>query len=52
LNGENLHLKGNHLLILHPEVCNHGMGEVVGVNGFYYNSGEGDLLELFLGDLQ
>jgi len=27
-------------------------GEVVGVNDFYHNNGEGHLLELFLGDLQ
>ncbi len=52
LDGETLHLMGDHLLILHPKVCNHGMGEVVGVNDFYHNNGEGHLLELFLGDLQ
>jgi hypothetical protein len=52
LDGENFHLMENHLLILHPKVCNCGMGEVVGVNHFYHNHGDGHLLELFLGDLQ
>jgi hypothetical protein len=50
--GENLHLMGDHLLLLHPKVCNRGMGEVVRVNDFYHNNGEGHLLELFLGNLQ